>query len=205
MSEPGSASTGRPRRGRRPAGSDARAEIVAAARGEFAEKGYDATSLRGIARAAGVDAALVHHYFDGKEALLGAVLDVPTEPLHVAERVAGPGMAGAGERVLASFLGVWDAPDRRPVVVAVLRAVLGSPQTAGVVRGVLTGPLLGEVARRVGSPAPERAAALLASQLMGLAVVRYAARLEPVASATPEELARWYGPVLQRYLEGGDG
>lgn len=97
--------TRRPR-GRRPAGSDTRGAIVRAARSEFAERGYDGTSLREVARRAGVDAALVHHYFDGKAGLFGAAMDLPTDPGERIRQLVDQGRAGIGERLVRLFLTV---------------------------------------------------------------------------------------------------
>jgi AcrR family transcriptional regulator len=95
-------------RGRRPAGSDTRAEIVAAARTEFAEAGYAAASIRSIARRAEVDPALVHHYFDGKPALFGEVLDFPVNPEVLLRRLHETPREKLGSALVATFLDVWD-------------------------------------------------------------------------------------------------
>src|SRR4051812_50222767 len=86
-------------RGRRPGGVDTRAAIVEAARKSFAAKGYDKSSMRGIAREAGVDPALVHHYFEGKAGLFAATLDVPVDPAELIARITSgdverPGRGG---------------------------------------------------------------------------------------------------------------
>lgn len=189
------------RRGPRPAGEDTRGAILAAARRSFEARGYDGTSLRAVARSAGVDPALVHHYFTGKEHLFAAAMRVPVDPAQVVADVASGGMDGAGERLVRTFLSIWDSPVRRPALVSALRAVVGSQATASMVRAFLVGPFIGELARRLGSPDPARSAALLGSQMVGIAVVRYVVRMEPVASATVDEMVAWYGPTLQRYLE----
>ena len=98
------------RRGRRPAGEDRRGDILAAAREEFALRGFDGTTLRGIARAAGVDARLVHHYFDGKDAVFTAAFELPVRPQDVVGPVLALGPDGIGERLIRLFLTVWDSP-----------------------------------------------------------------------------------------------
>lgn len=191
-------------RGRRPAGDDARAAILEAARAQFAARGYDATSLRAIAREAQVDPALVHHYFDGKSGLFAATLDVPVRPRELVERVAGPGGDGVGERLARAFLGVWDTPAGRARLLALLRSTASNEDAARMLREFVTRELIGQVARRV-APAgtdPERAAALAASQLVGLAMVRYVLALEPLASASVEDVVRDVAPTLQRYVAG---
>ena len=97
--------------GRRPGGPDTRGEILDAARETFAAKGFEGTSLRAVARAAGVDAALVHHYFDGKESLFVEAMALPIDPRVVAERVLDGPVDGIGDRIIGTFLAVWEAPD----------------------------------------------------------------------------------------------
>lgn len=191
-------------RGRRPSGTDARAAILEAARAQFAARGYDATSLRAIARQAEVDPALVHHYFDGKSELFAATLDVPVRPRELVERVVGSGPDGVGERLVRSFLGVWDTPAGRARLLALLRSMASHEDAARMLREFLTRELIGQVARRVGGADtdPERSAALAASQLVGLAMVRYVLLLEPLASAPVDDVVRDVAPTLQRYLTG---
>src|SRR5580704_4195348 len=92
--------------GRRPGNVDTRGEIIEAARRIFAAKGYDGTSLRAVAREAGVDPALVHHYFDGKASLFVAAMALPFDPREVKEHAASPEYSGA--RTIESFLSMWD-------------------------------------------------------------------------------------------------
>ena len=101
------------RRGRRPAGEDLRGDILAAARDEFAARGFDATTIRGVARAAGVDPRLVHHYFDGKDDVFAAAFELPVRPQEVIEPLLAPGPDGLGERLVRLFLSVWDTPAGR--------------------------------------------------------------------------------------------
>ena len=111
-----------PRRGRRPAGEDTRGLIEEAARAEFAERGYDGTTLRAVARRAGVDAALVHHYFEGKADLFAqAVVLTRVNPGHVVAGLQGPSDT-LGDRLVRTFLSVWDDPVNGERLVAMLRA-----------------------------------------------------------------------------------
>jgi AcrR family transcriptional regulator len=189
------------RRGRRPAGEDRRGDIVAAARQEFARRGFDATTLRGIARAAGVDPRLVHHYFEGKDAVFTAAFELPVRrPQDVLAPVLAAGPDGIGERLVRVFLQVWDAPEGRERVVALLGASLTSEAGARMLREFMTREIFGPLARSLGTDQPELRATLAASQMMGLVVARYVLRLEPLASAGDDVLVAALAPVLQRYL-----
>lgn len=95
------------RRGRRPAGHDTRGAILTAARAEFAARGYDGATMRGIARAAGVDPRLVHHYFDSREVLFVEALELPDVPARLIARVIDGPRADLGARLVRQFFGMW--------------------------------------------------------------------------------------------------
>ena len=188
-------------RGRRPAGEDARAQIVEAARAELAAKGYDGTSLRGVARAAGVDPALVHHYFDGKTAVFAAAMEVPFDPRVVVDRILDVPDDRLGESLVRGFLHVWDNPEGRERIAALLRSAATHDDPMTLLRQFLLHEVFGRVAARVGPQDLERRAALVATQMIGLAFARYVGRLPGVADAEPDELVAAVGPVIQRYLD----
>ncbi|MBM0228114.1 MULTISPECIES: TetR family transcriptional regulator [Micromonospora] len=191
------------RTGRRPGNPDTREAILAAARSAFAERGFDAASIRGIATAAGVDPALVHHYFGTKEDLFRATVDIPIDPAQLLPTVLGAGPDGAGERLVRAFLGVWDSPVGAAAV-ALLRSAVSNEWTARLMREFLVTQVLRRVLDHLDlDPAelPLRGS-LVATQVIGLAMMRYVIRLEPVASADPETLVAAIGPTVQRYLTG---
>ncbi|MCI0689600.1 MAG: TetR family transcriptional regulator [Sporichthyaceae bacterium] len=186
---------GRPR-----GGSDTRGAILEAASTEFASHGYDKTTVRGIARAAGVDPALVYHYFGSKEQVLVAVLDLPLNP---AEAVAGllrEGMDGIGERLVRFLLSVWDSPAGRTRFLALIRSALTNDAVADLMREFFTREVLSKISKAVQAPEPELRASLAFSHVMGMAVARYVLRVEPLASASADEIARLVGPIIERYL-----
>ena len=190
------------RRGRRPAGSDTRTEIVDAARDEFAERGYDATSLRAVARRAGVDAALVHHYFADKAELFAACMSLPVNPRVVLDAVVAGDVSSVGERVLRFFLATWDSPEGRPRIAALVSAASTHEDAARTLREFLAREVFGRVVGSLGSDRPEVRGALVASQLVGLAMTRYVVGVPPLVDAPAEDVARWIGPTVQRYLVG---
>ncbi|KUG51789.1 hypothetical protein AVL62_07500 [Serinicoccus chungangensis] len=186
-------------------GEDTRAAILEAARGEFARAGYAGTSLRAVARAAGVDPALVHHYFEGKDDLFAqsvVLVSLPGPPASLAAQVMEGPREEVGLRAVRTFLGVWEA--RRSSFEALLRSIVTSEEVARAVREFLTQEIFGRVVSGLepGLEEDERdlRAGLAATAATGLAMGRYVVRLPGVADADPETLVRRVGPVLQGYL-----
>lgn len=200
------ASTPPKRRGRgRPRGgaSDARERILTAAAAEFSARGYDAATMRAIADRAGVDAALVHHYFGTKSALFAATVDVPVDPAQLIGTALEGDLDSAGERLVRFIVTLWDSPTFRPRGVALLRGVIGSRRTSSMLVGFVSREILDRIGARLGGgPDASRRTSLVASQIVGLIVARYVLKLEPVASASVDELATDIGPTIQRYLTG---
>jgi AcrR family transcriptional regulator len=189
------------RRGRRPGSPDTRAAILAAARELFAASGYGGTSIRAIAAAAGVDAALVHHYFGAKDDLFVAALELPVDPrAALAPAIAG-GPDGAAERMLGVFLSVWDNPENRLPLLALVRGMF-DPDGQRLLREGFLPAILQPVGVALGLERPEVRMPLLASQVLGLIVVRYVLEVEPVASLPADQVVAIYAPTLQHYLTG---
>lgn len=192
-------STAAPRRGRRPGAPDTRAAILAAARELFAAQGYAGTSVRSIAASAGVDAALVHHYFGPKDDLFVAALELPVDPRERLAGVIADGPAGAGERIVRIFLSVWDDPEHRLPLLGLARSIL-DPSGQRLLRDGFLPAVLHPVGVALGIEQPEVRMPLVASQMLGLIVTRYVLEVEPVASMPAEDLVTIYGPTIQRYL-----
>ena len=195
-----SASSGSPR-GRRRGSPDTRSAILAAARGSFAAHGFGGTTIRAVASAAGVDAALVHHYFGTKDELFLAALELPVDP----RKLIGPAVAGpveqAAERFLDVFLAVWDDPDLRPSLLAVARGIMDPAANRLLSEGVL--PVVIEpIGVALGIDRPAERMPLVASQVIGLILMRYVLVVEPLASMPRDRLIATYAPTIQRYLTG---
>lgn len=191
---------GRPSRTQAEAGPGARERILEAARTEFAERGYDKTSVRGIAKAAGVDPALVHHYFGTKDEVFAAAIEVSFEPALVVPAILGAGKEGVGERLARYFIGVWENPATRAPLLAILRSALTHEAAAKVLRGFVLRRLLERVAADLDVPDPTFRAELAASHMIGIAILRYVIKAEPLASVDTEEIIALVAPTLQRYL-----
>lgn len=187
-------------RGRRPGGTDTRAAILRAAGTEFAGKGYDASSLRAIARAAGVDPALVHHYFDGKAALFAETMAIPLRPREAVALILDGPRDGVGERVVRTFFGIWDSPAGRDRLVALIRSAVSHEAAARTLREYLAREVFGRLTSSLEAPDPELRAGLAASQMMGVAVLRYVVGYEPLVAASVDDLVRHLAPTVQHYL-----
>ncbi|MGI5481424.1 TetR/AcrR family transcriptional regulator [Streptomyces lavendofoliae] len=181
-------------------GPGARERILEAARAEFAERGYDKTSVRGIAKAAGVDPALVHHYFGTKDEVFAAAVELSFEPALIIPAILGESPEGVGDRLARYFLSVWENPVTRAPLLAIIRSALTHEAAAKVLRGFVLRRLLQRVADDLDVPDPELRAELAASHMIGIAILRYVVQVEPLASARTEDIVALVAPTLQRYL-----
>ena len=193
---------GNVRRGRRPAGEDTRTAILDAARAEFSAKGYDSSSLRAIARLAEVDPALIHHYFAGKVALFVESMSLPVNPSFLIDAILAGPREQVGERLAVTFFDIWDSPQGRERLVALIRSAVSQEDAARMLREFLVREVFGKVALSIGVPEPQLRAGMAAAQMIGVAMMRYVIGFEPVVSASAEEIVALVGPTLQRYLTG---
>ncbi|OAH10397.1 TetR/AcrR family transcriptional regulator [Streptomyces jeddahensis] len=194
---------GRPSRAQATEGPDTRERILRAAREEFSERGYEKASVRGIAKAAGVDSALVHHYFGTKEQVFEAAVEVVFAPaLKAPETITEGPLDGVGERFARFLFGVWENPATRTPLLAVVRSAVNNEAAAAVFRRLVSTQLLRRVAGHVGAPDAELRAELAAAQLVGVAMMRYVIKLEPLASADVEQIIARVAPVVQWHLTG---
>jgi AcrR family transcriptional regulator len=199
---PGPGSGGGRGPGRRPGPTETRAEILAAARRLFSEKGYEAVSVRAIARAAQVDPALVHHFFDNKERLFVTALQFPIEPSTVLPGVLDGPREELGERLVRMFVGIWNDPATREAMLALLRAAISTERAATMMRQFVTSAILARITETSGIP-PLRITGAI-GQMIGVMIVRYVVKVEPMASVDDEELVALLTPVLQRYFDTDD-
>jgi AcrR family transcriptional regulator len=197
-----SAETRTGRTGRRTGDSGTREAILAAARQRFAKLGYDRATIRGIASDAGVDPALVHHFFGTKEKLFVAAVRFPFVPT---EELAQLGMADRerlGELIVRIALGALENPSTRPPAIALIRSAITNEQAATMMREFVTRAIVGTIATLVDEGEAEYRASLVASQILGLGIARYIVGLEPLAGADVDDLVAAIAPTVQRYLTG---
>lgn len=190
-------------RGRRPGTSTTRDEVLEAARRRFAEAGYDGASIRGIAAAAGVDPALVLHFFGSKENLFREAVAWPFDPAALEPVILHGGSRGLGERLARVFLQQWDDPATRRSLLAVLRGALTHEESATLLRQFLRDLLLRRLADVLEGSDQALRVELAAAHLLGVAIVRHLLQLEPLASAPAGDLASRLGPALDRDLGTG--
>jgi AcrR family transcriptional regulator len=189
------------RSGRRPGNQDTREAILSAARDAFAERGYDAASIRLIAAAAGVDPALVHHYFGTKDQLFLDAMQLPLDPATIVAKVMTGGVDGLGERLVRTLLTVWDSPVGGAAA-AFVRSAVSNELIAKMMREFIVNRILRRVVKDLAlDPAegPLRAN-LIATQMGGLIMMRYIIKVEPLASTAPDVVAALIGPTIQRYV-----
>jgi AcrR family transcriptional regulator len=192
---------GRPTRTQTEAGPATRDRILAAAREEFSERGYEKTSVRGIAKSAGVDSALVHHYFGTKEQVFEAAVEVAFAPALGAPEAVLTGPAdGVGERLTRFFLGVWENPTSRTPLLAILRSAVNNDTAAAVFRRLVVTHMLRRIADRLDVPDGELRVELAAAQLVGVAMLRYVIKVDPLASVDVERIVSRVAPVVQGHL-----
>jgi AcrR family transcriptional regulator len=190
------------RTGRRPGVSGTREAILGAARRAFAEHGYQHATIRGVADLAGVDPALVHHYFGTKQELFVAAVQLPVNPVEQLMAVLDEGPGEAGRRMVETFLSVWDHAATQNPLLALIRSAVGDEHAAAMLREFITEEVLGQIAHRLGGADARLRATLVGSQIIGLAMARYIVKVEPLASAPPAQVVAAVGPTLQRYLTG---
>ena len=190
-----------PRTGRRRGTTRTKDKILDAARTHFGEAGFDGATIRGIASAAGVDPALVPHYFGSKEGVFKAAVEFPADPAEFIPRLLAPGIDGLGERLTLFFLETWDSPAGASLL-GLIRSVVSSELAADLMREFVTREVLGRLAAAIEIDHPQLRASLVATQLVGLAMLRYVIKVRALERASRKELARWIGPSIQRYLTG---
>ena len=202
IEDTGTKATKTPRTGRRPGRSSTREDILEAARRLFAERGYQGATIRAIAADAGVDAALVVHFFGNKAALMGEAIEWPFDPEVEMPKLLVDGKHQVGGNLVALVVRTWDREGGRNPILILVRAATTEPKAAEMLAAFMRERLFAPLMQRLGSDRPDLRATLAASQLVGMGLARHVLQVEPLASAKPAEVVDWYGPTLQRYLTG---
>jgi AcrR family transcriptional regulator len=191
-----------PRTGRRPAAAnaDTRTAILGAARQLFAERGYENASMRAIGAAAGVDAALINHFFGSKANLLAESIEWPFDPEAELPGLLSGGPAEVGERLVTLFVRTWDREGPGNPMIMLMRAASTEPAAAKLLADFMRSRLFGPLLAELGSDQGALRGNLAGTQLGGLGLGRYIFRFEPLASANSADVIRWVSPSVQRYL-----
>jgi AcrR family transcriptional regulator len=188
------------RTGRRPGTPDTRDAILAIARRRFATRGYEATSLRGIATEAKVDPALVIHYFGTKEGLFTAATGLPAGLSELFASLAALPRHDFAQAIVRSYLQVVDSDESRNAVLALVRSAVSNDKAAALLREFLTAQLLPVIVRHTGHPDAQLRASLVAAHLVGIATLRHVVRVEPLVKASPDEVVTLVAPAIEQYL-----
>jgi AcrR family transcriptional regulator len=189
------------RSGRRPGPSTTREAITRAARGQFSELGYDRTTIRGVAREAGVDPALVLRFYGSKDALFREVMALPPAAAEALERIADGPRATVGRRLAELIIGLLENPETRAIVLGRIRSAVSHPEAAALVRETVTRDV-GRLTSALTDDQPEVRAVLAGTHVVGLAVARYVVLVEPLASMPAADVVEYAAPTFQRYLVG---
>lgn len=193
----------RPHVGRAPGSPPNRQAILDAARVYFERHGYDRATIRGIAAEAGVDPALVHHYFGSKDQLLVAALHLPVNPREVVAELLAGDRETMGERLVRRVFAAWGSDwASGGTLIALMRSAMTNEDAARMIREFFTRELIGRLTDALGVSQPRLRVGLIASQMMGLAVARFIVPMEAIATAEAETLIACYAPTIQRYLTG---
>ena len=193
------------RRGRRPGGTDTKAALLDAARKVFSEQGYDGATVRAIATKAGVDAAMVNHWFGSKEGLfVKAVLQLPFDPADLLNRLTDGPAEELGARLVRTFLTTWDSTGGGHFT-ALVRSVSSHEQAAHLLHDFFVKQVFTKIAGSVTKENPQFRGSLVGSQMVGLGMARYVLKFEPMASADIETVVAAVAPNVQRYLTGDLG
>jgi AcrR family transcriptional regulator len=178
------------------------AKILAAARKAFAETGWAGTTIRAVARAADVDPALVYHYFGSKDGLLDAATNPPPRWLDSVAKTWTTPLPQLGGALLRLMLGAWADDEIGPVLRAVLQTAAHEPTTREKLRRVVETSLMGVSQLGVDERDRKVRSGLVSSQIMGLAMMRYIWKIEPLATMSDDELVAAVAPNLQHYING---
>ena len=193
-------SSAQPKRtGRRPGPSESRERIAAAARSLFGELGYERTTFRRIASAAGVDPALVVHFYGSKEDLFRQVMQLPEGVSAALDHVAEEPSDQMGRRFAELVVGALENPATKSIFLGRIRSASSHPDAAALVRETVTRDL-SRLTSAITEDRPDARAVLLGAHLVGIALARYIVRVEPLASLSPAEVIDLIAPTFQRYL-----
>jgi AcrR family transcriptional regulator len=196
-----STSAAKKRSGRRPGATDTRQAIAHAAREQFAQTGYERATMRKIAAAAGVDPALVVHFFGSKEELFRDVMALPPGIADGMAALADGERATVGRRLAELVVAALENPLTRSIIIGRVRSATSHPEAAALVRETVASDML-RIATGLGSDEPQLRATLVGSHVVGVAVARYIVEVEPLASVPANRLVTLLSDDFQRYLVG---
>ncbi|TAN28767.1 MAG: TetR/AcrR family transcriptional regulator [Actinomycetota bacterium] len=188
------------RTGRRPGAPETSEAILRAARRAFGDRGYEAATFRSIAEDAGVDPALLVHYFGSKEELFAAALNWPVHPVDIFGGLETSNTTEMAEMIVRRYLSMLDQPQVRDAILAMVRSAVSNERAARMLREFVTEEILAILGRITSASDSELRASMVASQLVGIAMLRHVVRLQALVEATTDEIAVLVAPAIAGYL-----
>lgn len=190
---------GRPSGGR----GELREKVLEVARAHFMFRGYDGTTLRGVAREAGVDSALLVYYFGSKRGLFGACVELNLSPPEALMDAIDSPFNDLPERLVRAVLDVWERPEQAVSLRALARGVFQEAEVGGLFKEAMEREMVQGLTHRLGGGrSAEGRAATVVSQLVGLVVTRYVLTVEPLASMPSGEVVRIASQGIRVTLAG---
>jgi AcrR family transcriptional regulator len=189
------------RPGRWRSGAESKQRVLQVARELFGQNGYSGTTVRAIATAADVDPAMVFYFFGTKQGLFSAVVDMSPAVPPAIESIFAGGLDTIGERIVRTLVENLDKSDRTPLVM-LTRSAPTDPRSEALLREFIDREITGRLTALLDTPDAALRAGMVNVQILGLAVARYIVRIEPIASASVDELATSFGPLVQHCLTG---
>lgn len=174
--------------------------VLAAAKERFGRDGYEKTTLRAIAKDAHVDPSMVLYLFGSKADLFKESLRLIIDPTLLATAMAGHD-GTIGERLVAQYLQIWEAPETASTMAAILQSATSNPDANDAFRTFMRGYVLTAVSGVIGGDEQARLRAMLAAtSLVGTALMRYVIKVPPLATLPADDVARLLAPTVTRYL-----
>ncbi len=175
-------------------------QLLDAARAAYGARGYVNTTVKGVAAAAGVAPDVVRRYYRNREALFAAAMRLPVDPATSIAQLLAPGIDGLGERMVRVTLRMLDDPATRDQLAEMVRAGAGASRATASMREFLESAVVDRVAASLGVPDARARVVLAMSYLLGVATARYVLQIEPIASATEDEIVAMVAPAVQSAL-----
>lgn len=191
-----------PHSGRRGGTSSTRDDIVRAAQKLFAERGYHGATMRAIASEAEVDPALIHHFFISKEGVFSAAIGDFFKADQIVDEVLQPDVTAVGCRLISSFVGLLDQPETQGPILAVIRSAASYGDAVRLLEDYIVRQVIGQIVKQTAGSHQSLRATLIGAEIIGLIMMRYVFKVEPLASAPDDVIALAMGPGIDRYLAG---
>lgn len=176
--------------------------VTDAAMAVYARQGYVRTTIRGVAAAAGVAPDVVRRYYANREEMFAAVLRLPVDPATAVAQLLAPGIDGLGERLVRVTFTMLDEPETREQIAVMVRDGVSTVKAASLLREFLESVIVDRIAAVLGVPDARMRVTLAVSYIAGAAGARYVLHMEPLASASVDQVVRLVAPAVQTALAG---